>query len=38
MPMYEQGNLPITPLDAPDTRLTPLIINYHALVSQPIKS
>ena len=29
---------PITPLDAPDTRLTPLIINYHALVNHPIKS
>lgn len=48
--LHEQGNLPmvsanetkrwqpITPLDAPDTRLTPLIINYHALVNHPIKS
>jgi len=48
--LHEQGNLPmvganetkewqpITPLDAQDTRLTPLIINYHALVNHPIKS
>lgn len=48
--LHEQGNLPmvganetkewqpITPLDAPDTRLTPLIINYHAPVNYPIKS
>ncbi|MGP9834272.1 toxin VasX [Marinobacter sp. NSM] len=48
--LHEHGNLPmvsanetkewqpITPLGAPDTRLTPLIINYHALVNHPIKS
>ena len=48
--LHEQGNLPmvganetkewqpITPLDGPDTRLTPLIINYHAPVNYPIKS
>ena len=48
--LHEQGNLPmvganetkewqpITPLNAPDTRLTPLIINYYALVNHPITS
>ncbi|MBN7770122.1 hypothetical protein KUV44_10480 [Marinobacter daepoensis] len=48
--LHEQGNLPmvganetkewqpIIPLDEPDTRLTPLIINHHALVNHPIKS